>query len=159
MSFLMILLCTALSMNGLLAGMSLDQSVKQVPSRKRIGVGAFSAYIRAADLADGVALDAIFGIGAAVAAIAFFVEVWREGDAPRGVLVTATATAALSVLHSLLTARAAPLNFSQTRYALSDVKALAPILDRFAIWQACRCAAQVLAFLALVTAVPWLLAT
>jgi hypothetical protein len=55
----------ALALIGPLTGMSLDQSVKQLPARHRIGVAAFSAYSRAADLVNGVYLYAPFGVGAA----------------------------------------------------------------------------------------------
>ena len=37
--------------NGILAGASLDQSIKQLPSREKIGAVRYSEYSRAADLA------------------------------------------------------------------------------------------------------------
>ena len=49
--------------NGLLAGASLDQPIKQLPARHRIGSHANS---RAADLANGVAWYAALGIGGAL---------------------------------------------------------------------------------------------
>jgi hypothetical protein len=48
------LLIAALIGNGLLVGASLDQSVKQLPTRRRIGVVAFSEYSKAGDLGHGV---------------------------------------------------------------------------------------------------------
>src|SRR5215208_4568096 len=69
----------AIAVNGLLAGASLDQSVKQLPARKRIGVVAYSAYARAADLVNGIPLYAGLGIGAAVLSVMAALVGWRDG--------------------------------------------------------------------------------
>jgi len=50
----MALVALATAVDGVLAGASLDQSIKQLPARHRIGVLAFSAYSRASDQANGV---------------------------------------------------------------------------------------------------------
>src|SRR5207248_6045968 len=63
------LLLAALLANGMLAGASLDQSIKQLPARRRIGVVAYSEYSKAGDLGPGVAWLAALGIGAAVLAV------------------------------------------------------------------------------------------
>src|SRR6266498_4342213 len=63
---LLVLLLAAAGANGLLAGASLDQSIKQLPARHRIGVLAFARYSQAADLANGVAWYAILGVGTAL---------------------------------------------------------------------------------------------
>ncbi|MGH2514139.1 MAG: hypothetical protein ACRDHP_00640, partial [Ktedonobacterales bacterium] len=60
----------AAALDGILAGASLDQSIKQLPARHRMGVVAFSAYSRAADLGNGVVWYALLGVGAAVITIA-----------------------------------------------------------------------------------------
>jgi hypothetical protein len=44
------LLVVATAVTGVLAGASLDQSVKQLPARRKIGAVAYSRYSRAADL-------------------------------------------------------------------------------------------------------------
>jgi hypothetical protein len=64
------LLVAALIGNGLLVGASLDQTVKQLPTRHRIGVVAFSEYSKAGDLGRGVAWYAALGIGAALLTLA-----------------------------------------------------------------------------------------
>jgi len=97
---------------GLLAGASLDQSVKQLPARHRRGVEAYSEYSLAADLGNGILLYAILGIGASVLAIAAAVVAHLE-SLPTSVLVSADIAAGLALLHSLSTARAAPTFFSQ----------------------------------------------
>ncbi|HYZ00932.1 MAG TPA: hypothetical protein VFA92_05510, partial [Candidatus Binatia bacterium] len=60
------LLLAALLSNGVLAGSSLDQSIKQLPARRRIGVVAYSEYSKAGDLGHGIAWLAALGVGAAV---------------------------------------------------------------------------------------------
>jgi hypothetical protein len=54
------------------------------------------------------------------------------------------AGAVLAILHSLVTARAAPTNFSQRRAA--DEAELAAIFERFAQLQALRCILQLANF-------------
>jgi hypothetical protein len=60
----------AIVVDGLLAGASLDQSIKQLPARHRIGMRAFSAYSRASDLASGLYWYAPLGIAGAVLTLA-----------------------------------------------------------------------------------------
>ena len=55
------LLVAAVIGNGLLVGASLDQVIKQLPARHRIGVVAFSDYSRAGDLGHGIAWYAASG--------------------------------------------------------------------------------------------------
>ena len=66
----LLLLLAATAATGILAGASLDQSIKQLPARHRMGIAAFSVYSRAADLGNGIAWYAIIGIGAAALTIA-----------------------------------------------------------------------------------------
>jgi len=56
----------ALVADGILAGLSLDKVIVQLPARRRIGVTAYAAYARAADLGNGIAFYAAVGVGAAV---------------------------------------------------------------------------------------------
>ena len=135
----------ATAVDGVLAGASLDQSVKQLPARRRIGVLAFSEYSRASDLANGVAWYAALGIGgacltliAADGALALGVS-----DKQRLPLVLA---GLLAIAHSLTTARAAPINLSQ-RSSPGDEEALKRIFDRFERWQTVRAALQLATFL------------
>jgi hypothetical protein len=130
-------------MTGLLAGASLDQSVKQLPARHRIGAAAFSNYSRAADLANGILFYAILGVGVALLNLAAAVVAWMagiSGDEAAAIY----AGGALALFHSLLTGLAAPTNFRQRR--TTDPAVLASIFDRFARLQALRCALQVANF-------------
>jgi hypothetical protein len=137
------LIILAIMSNGLLAGASLDQSLKQLPARKRIGPVAYSVYSEAADLGTGIAFYAILGIGAAVLSFAAAMLVLR-GSAPAA-RAPAVLAGLLAVLHSAVTTQAAPIVFHQ-RQAGTNAEALAQVFDRFARWQGIRCVLQVANF-------------
>lgn len=150
----LILIAVATAADGVLTGASLDQSIKQLPARHKLGAVAFSAYSQAADLGPGVVWYATLGVGAALLTIAAAVveAALRTSAALAAPMYVA---AALSVLHSLATARAAPTNFSQ-RGADGDEQRLAAIFDRFERWQTVRAILQTLTFIAsLVALVAW----
>jgi len=130
----------ALAADGMLAGLSLDKVIVQLPARRRIGITAYAAYARAADLGNGIAFYASMGVGAAVLTLAAFGMAAGVG-APGAVTGLLAAGAVLSVLHSAMTGRAAPLMF-RIGQAGEDPAALAPLLTRFARWSAARAAAQ-----------------
>lgn len=145
-----LLLLAAAAANGLLAGASLDQSIKQLPARKRIGVLAFARYSQAADLANGVPWYATLGIGTAALSLVAAVTALTghpNGAASAALIVLIAAT----VAHSAATARAAPTNFAQ-RAAGNDEAALTAIFDRFTRWQTLRVILQVAALLAALAA-------
>src|SRR6266487_6511813 len=48
-----VLLGITTTVNGLLAGASLDQSIEQLPARHRIGMRAYRAYSQASHMANG----------------------------------------------------------------------------------------------------------
>jgi hypothetical protein len=126
----------------MLVGASLDQSIKQLPARRRIGALAFSAYSRSADLGPGILWYATLGIGAALLTVAAAVAAVAARIASP-VTVPLVVAAGLSLLHSLATARAAPTNFSQ-RHVPQTEEALEAVFTRFARWQALRASLQVL---------------
>ena len=138
------LIIAAVAATGLLAGASLDQSVKQLPARHRMGVIAFSVYSRAADLGNGILYYAILGIGAALLSIAAAIAVWAQPVAA-SVRLPMTIAAALAILHSAATSQAAPTNFSQRRVS-NDEAALTKIFTRFEFWQTIRVTLQMLNF-------------
>ncbi len=130
---------------GPLAGMSLDQSIKQLPARHKIGTAAYSAYSRAGDQGNGLWLYPPLGIGTLLFAIAAAVSGQLSGlDGASMVPLDISAT--LAVLHSIATARAAPINLSQRKFELTDETSLARVLDRFALWHNLRATLQVLNF-------------
>lgn len=145
------LLVAAVVANGLLVGASLDQSIKQLPARHRIGVTAYSAYSQAADLRNGVAFYATLGLGAAALTLAAALLARRDRtQVPR--LRRALAVAGiLTVGHLGVTAVAAPVNFSQ-RARSGDPARLAEVFDLFERLTAVRTAVQAATLAALVWA-------
>jgi hypothetical protein len=121
--------------NCVLVGATLDQSIKQLPARKKIGSVAYSNYSRAADLGNGVPFYTTLGVGAAALTIAAGLN--TPGKAAKGAAI-------ISILHSLVTAKAAPTAHSQRRY--SDEESLSRVFDRFDRWQALRAGLQVATF-------------
>jgi hypothetical protein len=149
-SVLSSLIALATAVDGLLAGASLDQSIKQLPARHRVGVLAFSGYSRASDQANGVAWYAALGVGGAglTLAAALTAVVSRAPDPERRPLLLA---GLLSVAHTLATARAAPINFAQ-RAARNDQRALERIFDSFERWQTLRASLQLATLVAMLLA-------
>jgi hypothetical protein len=136
------LLIAALLANGLLAGASLDQSIKQLPARRRIGVVAYSEYSKAGDLGPGIAWLAALGIGAAVlTVVAALVGLLARPEPPAAAALVVILV--LTLAHSFTSTRAAPTNFSQ-RAAAGDAARLEMIFDRFERWQTIRAALQLL---------------
>lgn len=127
------------------AGMSLDQSIKQLPARHRIGVVAYSAYSRAGDQGNGLFLYPPIGIGALLFAVAAAVSGHVYG-LPGTLQAPLDISGILAILHSLTTARAAPINLSQRKYEPTDEANLALVLDRFEFWHNLRAVLQVLNF-------------
>jgi len=61
----------AVLLSGILAGLSLDKVIVQLPARRRMGAVGYPGYARA-DLGNGVVFYAVAGIGAAVLTVAAF---------------------------------------------------------------------------------------
>jgi hypothetical protein len=72
------LLLAATVVTGLLAGASLDQSIKQLPARHKIGMSNYSQYMRAADLGNGIPYLGALGIGAAGLTLATAISAFRQ---------------------------------------------------------------------------------
>src|SRR5438477_8802894 len=117
-------LILALALNGMLAGMTVDQSVKQLPARRTIGAAAFSRYSRAADLKNGVPLYAFFGLGAPASCLWLAFSAVQRSGWDTSVSIAALASVLFSLGQLATTAFAAPTNFSQRRHALSEEAAL-----------------------------------
>jgi len=139
-----ILLILATAFSGILAGASLDQSIKQLPARHHIGVKAYSDYAQASDLKNGVLWYAFIGIGAALLTLLSAIIVFSQGVTLAKAAPIYIA-AILSVLHTLATTQAAPTMFSQRRYP-NDETALVGVFNRFERWQTIRAILQVFAF-------------
>lgn len=139
------LLIGAALTNGVLVGATLDQLIKQLPARRTIGVSAYSAYSQAADLGNGIPWYATLGGGGGLLTVA--AGVVGLTDSPDGRRAVALwAMILLTLAHSAVTGRAAPLNLSQRRAESDD--ALTRIFNRFERLQTARAALQVAALAA-----------
>jgi len=148
---LAVLVIAAALATGLIAGASLDRSVVQLPARHKIGVPAYSAYSVAHEL-EGVGLIGypVLGVGSALLTIAAALLAAATGiSLLNGSPIYLAAIAAL--MHSVVTARAAPLNFRQ-RSAHRDEAELARIIDSFEKWHAARAVLQLASFVGTVVA-------
>lgn len=141
----------ALVLNGLLAGLSLDKVIVQLPARRRMGAVRYAGYARAADLGNGVAFYSLIGVPAALVTIATSVLAVTRHASP-SVSALLGVGAVLSVLHSAATGRAAPTMFRIGK-AEDTESALEPLLTQFAKWSALRAALQVATFAVVVAAV------
>jgi hypothetical protein len=134
------LLIGAVVANGLLAGASLDQSIKQLPARRRIGVAAFAAYSQAADLTTGSPGTPPWASARPCSASPPHHRAWRRPEHPAD--GGADAGGRVDPCPSLVTARAAPANLAQQRLG-ADERALAQLFDRFERLQTLRAILQV----------------
>ncbi len=132
-------------LGGLLAGVSMDKALVQLPARKRIGDAAYADYSRAADLGAGLFWYPLIGILAPVLAIAAAVLVLLRG-LPWQATLPAGLGAGLAVIHIFLTSRAAPLML-RLRASVPDATALARIFHGFERWHRARFVAQLATFL------------
>jgi hypothetical protein len=139
-----ILFLIAIAFNGILTGASLDQSIKQLPARHKIGLITYTKYSQAADLGKGIWFYAILGIGFALVTIASAVSAYIYG-LNMNISMPLYVAAALAILHSLVTTQAAPINFSQ-RKVDHDEEALKNVFNRFERWQTVRAILNVLIF-------------
>ncbi len=145
----LVLLAVATSVNGLIAGASLDQSIEQLPSRHRIGMRAYRDYSQASHMANGRFWLIPLGIGGPLLTIA--VAIWAAVlDLPREHSVPVLLAAGLSVAYSVSTVVAARANWPiapwASKPAPDDERVLAQIFARFERRQAIRALLQFLTF-------------
>lgn len=120
------------------AAASLDQLLKQLRARHRIGVIAYSAYSRAADFHTGILYYVSIGVGWLVLIPAAAIAGWADGASGQRAIALAAMVAGL-VAHILVTGLfAAPILLSQRKIAPDDEKALTAVFDRFQLWHGVR---------------------
>jgi hypothetical protein len=131
------LLIAALVAVAMGATASLDQLIKQVPARHRIGVVAYSAYSRPADFHTGLPYYVPIIVGWVVLIPVAVIAGWKDGASQRLLALMAMGTGL--AVHALVTGLfAAPTLLSQRRLRPDDEKALAILFDRFARWHLVR---------------------
>jgi hypothetical protein len=149
--FIKLLFLSAITLTGILCGASLDQSIKQLPSRHRLGMTAFSSYAKAADLKNGVLWYSILGIGSALTSIAVAL-VWKN---ELGIMIPIYLAALFAICHSVCTMLAAPIYFKQKN--VHDENSLQILFNKFEFISAIRSAFITLNFLCFIWAVATIL--
>lgn len=146
----LILVVAATALTGLLAGINLDKALVQLPARHRLGVVPFAAFSRANDLGRGLFLYPSLGLASALLTIAATL-VYLAKVPPMYVKLPLYTAVGLAVLHTVATARAAPLMLSLRNLSLTEAQ-LTSMLNGFARWHGVRTLLQVLHFAALLWA-------
>lgn len=144
------LLAIAVIEGGIIAGVSFDVALVKLPTRKRIGPVAYAQFARGNDLGNGKVVYPVLGIVALLLMLVIAIVSWARHE-PAAVMVPISAAVVFTVLHSLCTAKAAPVMLSLAKTP-DEPKVLEQKLDRFAFWHAFRAVFQVAAFIALLWA-------
>ena len=148
MTFWLLVLATI--EGGILAGVSFDVALVKLPTRKRIGPVAYAQFARGNDLGNGKVVYPALGVLSVLLVLGALLAAWL-GHQKAAVTVPLVVAAVLTVLHSLCTAKAAPIMLSLAKTP-DDAEVLQRKLDRFALWHGFRATFQVAAFIALVWA-------
>ena len=135
---------------GIIAGVSFDVALVKLPTRKRIGPVAYAQFARGNDLGNGKVVYPVLGVLVLLLVIATTITAWAKQE-PMAVMAPVLIALVFTVLHSLCTAKAAPIMLSLAKTP-DDPKVLEPKLDRFAFWHGFRAIFQIAAFVALVWA-------
>jgi hypothetical protein len=136
-TLLLAFLIAAIAVAGIGAGATLDQTIKQLPARHRIGVLAYSAYSQAADGVNGRFWYLPLGVIWLILILVSALIGWFSQPTASQTVALGQTVAGL-VAHGFVTGRfAVPLLLSQSKYA-GDEPALRQLFDRFAYWNLIR---------------------
>jgi hypothetical protein len=135
----------ATALNGLLAGVNVDRSVVQMPAWQQVGVRAWAAYSRHADLGNGRIVYPLLAIGGALLSVAAAVGFHTSMDVSHPRLLSADIAAVLAVAGLLTTIGAAP-RMLRLRTLGDDEEALQRMFDGFLRWGSLRALCQIGAF-------------
>jgi hypothetical protein len=142
---LQILVIVACLLSGALAGINIDSFVVRFQAWRRLGVVAWAAYSREADLGNGLFLYPALAIGHAVIMIVVVINL--HGGGIINALPSAYVAAGLAIVGLLLTIGAAPIMLGLKRSG-DEVQVLERAFRDFSRWSLIRAVAQVLAFVA-----------
>ena len=131
------LVIAAVVMSAMAASASLDQSIKQLPSRRKIGAIAYSNYSQVADARNGLLWYVPLAGAWVVAIVAAAISGWSDHPGELRALALAAMLVGVGA-HILVTGVfAAPALLAQRRVAGNE-QALERVFDRFERWQAVR---------------------
>ncbi len=144
------LIVVATAADGMVLGASLDQSIKQLPSRHAVGLIAYSVYSRVADIRRGALWYALLAEGAALLTLASAAAAIIQRSPLAYTLPLYVATA-MAIAHTLVTTQTVPIIFSQRKVS-DDAEALARLFQRFENWQTLRATFQAIQLAAMIWA-------
>jgi hypothetical protein len=146
------LLAAATAVNGMLAGLSVDRSLVQLPAWERIHLLGFHEYSQQADIRRGVVLYPVVGLSAAALSIAAAAGGYLQPGIPYLCIAFLYASAALAILHTFTTTRAGP-NMWRLRDSSLGSEDVRLAFDGFKRWQDRRAALQLLNFMTILMAI------
>jgi hypothetical protein len=144
MTLLLALIMAATALNGLISGASFDGALVKLPARRRIGAVAYATFARGNDLGNGLWVYPPTAIGAALLTVIATIVAYAQHQSSV-VLVPLSIATLTSIGHFIATSQAAPVMLRVGKTP-NDATVLAPLLDRFARWNAVRATLQVLTF-------------
>lgn len=131
------LILAAVVVSAMAASASLDQSIKQLPARRRIGVVAYSDYSTAADAHNGFFWYVPLAIAWVPITVAAAVAGWADHPGDLRALALAGMVVGIAAHIVVTGVFAAPTLLSQRRVA-GDEHALTRVFNRFERWQTIR---------------------
>lgn len=140
------LLVVLVVVGGVIAGLSFDVALVKLPTRKRIGPVAYAQFARGNDLGNGKVLYPVLGIATLLLVAATAIAAWVNQISSQ-IALPITVVVVCTVLHSLCSAKAAPIMLSLAKTP-DTPKILKEKLDTFAFWHGFRAAFQMAAFIA-----------
>lgn len=150
MALLIWLLIITVIVNGLLTGWSFDVALVKLPTRYRIGYGAYAQFARGNDLGNGLIVYPAIGAAATLLAIGT-TEAEYIFNAPSALLLVLDISILLTLTHSACTAKAAPVTLS-LKTSPDEESELKRRLNSFAFWRGFRTILPILTFISLVFA-------
>src|SRR5260221_11692357 len=136
MNLLLVLTILATVVNTFLAGGSLEASLVKLPTRRRIGNIAYATFARGNDLGNGKIVYPIWAISAALLVFAATLVAYI-GKQPTEQLTPLTVASLTSILHFVMTFKAAPIMLS-LKNTPDNEAILKSRLDQFERWRAIR---------------------
>ncbi|HYT55209.1 MAG TPA: hypothetical protein VEQ38_10890 [Verrucomicrobiae bacterium] len=135
-------------LGGLLAGMTVDKSVVQLPSWQQIGPVTWAEFTRLADLGRGLIFYPTQGIGALLCSVVAAVAFSISRASPRGAAIPIYGAAALAVAALIVTRYIIAPDVLSLSSIGENAAALQKVFDRVQAWWVLKASLHALTFCA-----------